>query len=137
MFKFNNKDTRTTPLASFTLCSSVSTVNFEQVNADSVNYYYCKFSSSLLIHWKLLFIIDVASLVTSYIEHSMGSEKRSILDEFEELLLKELVEKRNYEKRKLFVVVCYFYFASISSDPNFFLKRALSKFQFISRQIVS
>ena len=28
MFKFSNKDTRTTP------CSSVSVVNFEQVNAD-------------------------------------------------------------------------------------------------------
>ena len=45
MFKVNNKDTRTTPLASFwylycylqtyfTLCSSVSIVNFVQVNAD-------------------------------------------------------------------------------------------------------
>ena len=45
MFKVNNKDTRTTPLASFwciccllwtyfTPCSSVSIVNFECVNAD-------------------------------------------------------------------------------------------------------
>ena len=35
MFKVNNKDTRATPLASFWyLYSSVSVVNFEQVNAD-------------------------------------------------------------------------------------------------------
>ena len=40
MFKVNNKDTRTTPMASllplnmyFTSCSSVSTVNFEHVIA--------------------------------------------------------------------------------------------------------
>ena len=34
MFKFNNKDTRTTPTAHiFTTCSSVSIVNFEQVVA--------------------------------------------------------------------------------------------------------
>ena len=33
MFKVNNKDTRTTPLA-FRPCSFVSIVNFEQVNAD-------------------------------------------------------------------------------------------------------
>ena len=35
MFKVNNKDTRTTPLLTlniFTPCSSVSIVNFEQVN---------------------------------------------------------------------------------------------------------
>ena len=32
MFKVSNKDTRTTP-AYFTLCSSVSVVSFEQVNA--------------------------------------------------------------------------------------------------------
>ena len=40
MFKVNNKDTRTTPF------SSVSIVNFEQVNADQDNnqkmYYWCK-----------------------------------------------------------------------------------------------
>ena len=36
MFKVNNnKDTRTTPY--FTRCSSVSIVNFEQVNADWVH----------------------------------------------------------------------------------------------------
>ena len=34
MFKVNNKDTRTTPMAYFTPCSSVSIVNFEQVTAD-------------------------------------------------------------------------------------------------------
>ena len=34
MFKFNNKDTRTTSMASYViLCSSVSFVDFEQVNA--------------------------------------------------------------------------------------------------------
>ena len=44
MFQVNNKDTRATPVASFwclycylgtyyTPCSSVSTINFEQVNA--------------------------------------------------------------------------------------------------------
>ena len=34
MFKVNNKDTRTTPpMVYFTPCSSVSIVNFEQVNA--------------------------------------------------------------------------------------------------------
>ena len=33
----NNKDTRTTPLAYFTPCSTVSFVNFEQVNAGWVN----------------------------------------------------------------------------------------------------
>ena len=32
MFKVNNKDTRTTPMAYFTPCSSVSVVNLEQVN---------------------------------------------------------------------------------------------------------
>ena len=32
MFKVNNKDTRTTPIAYFTPCPSVSTVNFEKVN---------------------------------------------------------------------------------------------------------
>ena len=31
MFKVNNKETRTTPLTYFTLCSSVSIVNFEHV----------------------------------------------------------------------------------------------------------
>ena len=40
MFKVNNKDTRTTAMATamayFTLCSNVSIVNFEQVNAGSV-----------------------------------------------------------------------------------------------------
>ena len=39
MFKVNNIDTRTTPLAYwtyFTPCSSVSVVNFEQVNVDWV-----------------------------------------------------------------------------------------------------
>ena len=85
--------------------------------------------SVFLILWELFFfVIDVASLVTSYIEHSMGSEKRSILDEFEELLLKELVEKRNYEKRILFVVVCYFSFASIrSSRSQMFFKIGVLK----------
>ena len=33
MFKVNNKDNRTTPLAYFTLCSSVSIVDFEHVIA--------------------------------------------------------------------------------------------------------
>ena len=33
MFKFKNKDTRTTPEHIFTPCSSVSIVNFEQANA--------------------------------------------------------------------------------------------------------
>ena len=38
MLKVNNKDTRTTPLATyFTACSSVSIVNFEQVDANWVN----------------------------------------------------------------------------------------------------
>ena len=39
MFKVNNNDTRTTPLAYtyFTPCSSVSVVNFEQANADWSN----------------------------------------------------------------------------------------------------
>ena len=85
--------------------------------------------SVFLILWELFFfVIDVASLVTSYIEHSMGSEKRSILDEFEELLLKELVEKRNYEKRILFVVVYYFSFASIrSSRSQMFFKTGVLK----------
>ena len=32
MFKVNNKDTRKTPMAYFKSCSSVSIVNFEQVN---------------------------------------------------------------------------------------------------------
>ena len=31
MFKVNNKDSRTTPMAYFTPCSSVSIVNFEHV----------------------------------------------------------------------------------------------------------
>ena len=34
MFKVKNRDTRTKPLAYFTACSSVSTVNFKQANAD-------------------------------------------------------------------------------------------------------
>ena len=38
MFKVNNKDTRTTPMAYFTTCSSVSIVNFEHVNAGWVMY---------------------------------------------------------------------------------------------------
>ena len=60
----------------------------------------------------------------------MGSEKRSILDEFEELLLKELVEKRNHEKRILVVVFCYFYFKSIRSSRSqvFFKTDALKNF---------
>ena len=33
MFKVNNKDTRTTTQNHFTPCSSVSIVNYEQVNA--------------------------------------------------------------------------------------------------------
>ena len=33
MFKVNNKDTRTTPIAYFTPCSSVSIVNFKHVIA--------------------------------------------------------------------------------------------------------
>ena len=34
MFEINNKDTRTTPMATpFTPCSSISIVKFEQVNA--------------------------------------------------------------------------------------------------------
>ena len=32
IFKVNNKDTRTTPLAYFTPCAIISIVNFEQVN---------------------------------------------------------------------------------------------------------
>ena len=39
MFKVNNKDTRTTP-SYFTPCSLVSTVNFEQVNANICNWYF-------------------------------------------------------------------------------------------------
>ena len=89
--------------------------------------------SVFLILWELFFfVIDVASLVTSYIEHSMGSEKRSILDEFEELLLKELVEKRNYEKRILFVVVCYFNFASIRSSRSPVVESLFNKVAFKS-----
>ena len=38
MYKVNNKDTRTTPMAYFTPCSSVSIVNFEHVIAGWV---YC------------------------------------------------------------------------------------------------
>ena len=38
MFKVNNKDTRTTPLAYFTPCFSVCIVNFEQVNSGWVTY---------------------------------------------------------------------------------------------------
>ena len=37
MFSANKKDTRTTPMTYFTPCSSVSIVNFEQVNADWVS----------------------------------------------------------------------------------------------------
>ena len=48
MFKVNNKEAKTTPMASFwclycqlrtyfTLCSNVSIVNFEYINADWVN----------------------------------------------------------------------------------------------------
>ena len=33
MFKVNNKDTRTTPMAYFTPCSSASIINFEHVMA--------------------------------------------------------------------------------------------------------
>ena len=33
MFKVNNRDTRTMPMAYFTPCSSVFIVNFEQENA--------------------------------------------------------------------------------------------------------
>ena len=41
MFKVNNKDTRTMPLAPcFTPCSSVSIVNFEQVNFGWVRLEY-------------------------------------------------------------------------------------------------
>ena len=50
MFKFNNKDTRTTPMAShlyFTPCSSVSTVNFEQVN---VGWYVLKHLTQCLTY---------------------------------------------------------------------------------------
>ena len=40
MFKVNNKDTRTTPMASyFTPCSSVYNVNFEHITADWVTIY--------------------------------------------------------------------------------------------------
>ena len=59
MFKVNNKDTRTTPLASFwylllltlniyTSCSSVSFVNFKQINAD---WDYVSSSSRLKIRF--------------------------------------------------------------------------------------
>ena len=42
MFKVNNKDTRTTPLAYFTLCSNASIVNFnfEHVIAGLVGFSY-------------------------------------------------------------------------------------------------
>ena len=33
MFKINNEDTRATPMAYYTPCSSISIINFEQVNA--------------------------------------------------------------------------------------------------------
>ena len=36
MFKVSNKGNRTRPLAYFTSCSSVSIVNFEQVNAGCI-----------------------------------------------------------------------------------------------------
>ena len=37
MFKVNDKDTKTMPMAYFTPSSSVSIVNFEHVNADWIN----------------------------------------------------------------------------------------------------
>ena len=40
MFKVNNKDNRTTPMAYFTTCSNVSVVNFEKVNAGWVIWEY-------------------------------------------------------------------------------------------------
>ena len=53
MLKVNNKDTRTTPIAYFTYftlwtyftpCSTVSVVNFEQVNADwAILHFYTHF----------------------------------------------------------------------------------------------
>ena len=51
MFKVNNKDTRTTPMTSFPPCSTVSIVNFEQVNADwgGVNSYADYFTKNLTI----------------------------------------------------------------------------------------
>ena len=44
MFKVNNKDTRTTPLAYFTPCSSVSIVNFKHVIAGWEDYFFIVFN---------------------------------------------------------------------------------------------
>ena len=47
MFKVNNKDIRTTPMAYFTPFSSVSIVNFEQVNAGWVETYLKLYKASM------------------------------------------------------------------------------------------